>query len=59
MGAKQKYEIRYNEKRKKFEALKGGSVILSSDSQEKIEHIMLAFKNYPFVCKTEIAEVQE
>jgi hypothetical protein len=59
MATKQKYEVRFNSKRKKYELLKAGNVFISSDSEERANHLMSVFKNYPFAPKVELVETEE
>lgn len=59
MATKQKYEVRFNSKRKKYEVLKAGNVFISSDSEERATYLMSVFKNYPFAPKVELAETEE
>jgi hypothetical protein len=49
MAAKQKYEVIFNDKRKKYEVLKGVTVVLSSDKEESAINYMNHCRNYPFV----------
>lgn len=59
MATKQKYEVRFNSKRKKYEILKGGNIFISSDSEERAIHLVSVFKNYPFAPKPETVETAE
>lgn len=59
MATKQKYEVQFNKKRKKYELLKAGSVFISSDSEEKAVHLLSVFKNYPFAPKLEPVETEQ
>lgn len=59
MATKQKYEVLFNKRRKKYEVFKAGIKILSSDTEEKAIYLMHVFKNYPFVSIIEPKEVVE
>lgn len=59
MATKQKYEVRFNSKRKKYEVLKAGNVFISSDSEERATYLMSVFKNYPFAPKPEPVEAEQ
>jgi hypothetical protein len=49
MATKQKYEVIFNDKRKKYEVMKGAGVLLASDTEESANAYMDHCKNYPFV----------